>query len=340
MHGDVAQHRTGQDLRRVLVDRLRLILLLDRLQRRAQIRRTLRQDPRLHVCQERRQHLGAVLVDDLRVRDHRADTGSGLRVAQTGETGREQEEVLPRPSIEAHNLGQNREGRIVHHDAAVRVLIVLVVTTRVERPDERVRGEGILGGDPARDNVVDLARCVAVVRGLLRLELVQELVIFIVPFLAGRAVDNFAGEEVTALRELVLHDLPQTEEIHVQLAPEVRELLVEQAAVPFRELARLVIREPKSFDLVGCEILDPDHRHLFDAELLRCQQARVPGDDDIVFVDQDRVPEAEFPDAVRDVVHCRLVLPRVLRVGHQLHRRHQFYVHSLSSSSGTFGILP
>ena len=55
-------------------------------------------------------------------------------------------------------------------------------------------------------------------------------------------------------------------------------------------------------------MLEPDHRHLGEPELARCEQRPVAGEDASVLVDQDRVGPAELDHARRDLVHLRLAV--------------------------------
>src|SRR5690625_5256864 len=66
-------------------------------------------------------------------------------------------------------------------------------------------------------------------------------------------------------------------------------------------------------------MIEHDHRHLFEAEPLRREQAPVPGYDDIVFTDKDRIDEDELSDRAGDL--CDLISamrPGVADIGDEL----------------------
>ena len=77
-------------------------------------------------------------------------------------------------------LGKYGERRVVHHNAAVRVGIAFIVAARVERPHEASALHSVLVGHPCRHSLVHLHGRVAVVRGLGRLELGEEIAVLVV----------------------------------------------------------------------------------------------------------------------------------------------------------------
>ncbi len=89
--------------------------------------------------------------------------------------------------IEAADLHQYREGRVVEHEAAVGILGALVVTPGPERSHDlhAVERQDIVV-HPLPDGVVDRLRRQAVVGGALWLELLDEAVVVVLYFL-GRS---------------------------------------------------------------------------------------------------------------------------------------------------------
>ena len=71
----------------------------------------------------------------------------------------------------------------------------------------------------------------------------------------------------------------------------------QQVEVPLGERGRLVVGDAVGLDLLGRQVRGDVDRHLLQAQLLRRLPARVADDDHAVGVDDDRLAEAELPDA-------------------------------------------
>ena len=129
---------------------------------------------------------GAVVVDDVGVGD---DVGQvAVRCGEQGESWAEQEEGHVVGRIEADDFRQDGEGRVVHDDAVLRVLVVHEVTAREEGPHHFLPFQGPQRVHEGEDGVVHLSGGVAVVRGLLRLELAHEAVVVLEDLLLGSAL--------------------------------------------------------------------------------------------------------------------------------------------------------
>ncbi len=77
-------------------------------------------------------------------------------------------------------------------------------------------------------------------------------------------------------------------------------------------------------------MVENDHRDRVHPELLRSQQAAMPGDDDIVGTSQDRVGEAELGDGRCDLRDLFIGMrPRVARIGHELRDRCHLDIHDV-----------
>ena len=93
---------------------------------------------------------------------------------QQGQRRRKQEKRDLPLCIEADDLRQDREGRVVDDNSAFRIGLVQIVPVRMKRAKKRGGAELVLFAHPFGDCFVDLRRRVAVVGGLLRLELLLE----------------------------------------------------------------------------------------------------------------------------------------------------------------------
>lgn len=78
---------------------------------------------------------------------------------------------------------------------------------------------------------------------------------------------------------------------------QVIDLLIEEVVVPRRKLCGSVVREAEGLRFLRVQVFGDDDRHLGEAELVGGLEPGVPRDDDEVFIDDDRGPEPEIPDA-------------------------------------------
>ena len=129
-----------------------------------------------HVRDEARAYVSLVLIDYIHATD---DVGRvALGSTEKRERRRKQEvgDVVSR--VEADNLRQYRERRVINHHAVLGVLEVLEVTAREERPYYRLAVKvAHLTMYEVSHCIVHLRRRVAVVRGLLCLKLIHERVV-------------------------------------------------------------------------------------------------------------------------------------------------------------------
>ena len=137
-------------------------------------------------------------------------------------------------------------------------------------------------------------------------------------------VDRLAADVRKRFRRALLAADVEPEEPHVDPAPvELRDLRRELVVVPARHLLRLVVGEPQRVRLRLREVRQDDARRAFQPEPLRRLEPRVPRDDHVVAVEQDRVVEPELPDAFDDLRDRAAVVPRVVLVGVDVRERHQ-----------------
>jgi hypothetical protein len=110
-------------------------------------------------------------------------------------------------------------------------------------------------------------------------------------------------------------------EIHVV---QRRQFGAQQILIPASVFGQLVVGDHQGAALGIAQMVENDHRNRVDPELLRRQQAAMPGNDDIVRTGQDRVGEAELGNGCGDLCYLLVRMrPRVPGVGHQLlDRRH------------------
>ena len=175
--GVARQHGRGQHLVRVLVLRQRLGLLAAQalyrgIQLGAQVGRAASLGG-VEVGHERRVDACAVGV---RHADARHDLAA-VADAHARQGGGEQEEAHAALLVVLDDLAQDGERRVVHHRAALRVLLALVVAARIERARHLRQVEPVLPVRPPQHAVVHLGRGVAVVRRPFRLELCRELLV-------------------------------------------------------------------------------------------------------------------------------------------------------------------
>ena len=177
------RNRSGQDLVRVCIFRqLHLsrspVLGLGLLHPAPKLRRGA-QDAVLEVCDKGRTHDGAVCVCDVGVGDDVADVDAAGEQRQ----GRgEQEKRDPVRHVKADDLVAQRKRRVVHDDAALRILLGLVFPARPEWAQHIPAPDAVLVRDPSGHGLEDVFWRVAVVGCLLRLEFFDECLILRVDF--------------------------------------------------------------------------------------------------------------------------------------------------------------
>ena len=188
--GDGAEGGGGDDV--VRVDEAAQCLVLRGL-RRVHCGLELRAEPDAQVAgqvgDEARAHHRAVLVGDAGVGDDVRQVA--VRGGEEGERRGEEEELDAVGAVVAEDLAEDGERRVVHDHAPGWVLVEpLVVTAGEERPHHFAPCHVPGLADEAEHRVVDGRGGVAVVRGELRLELLQELVVAFHAFaaLAGECV--------------------------------------------------------------------------------------------------------------------------------------------------------
>ena len=138
----------------------------------------------VQICHETGVNNCPVLVSHRDSLRHIADRASAAGAEQCQRWSKQKKrDVLL--AVELHDLRQDGERRVVYHHVLRSVLFRLVVTARIERTDEVLAVELVFFRHPLSDGVVYALRCVAVVCCFLRLELVQEVVVLVVPFFSA-----------------------------------------------------------------------------------------------------------------------------------------------------------
>ena len=174
--------------------------------------------------------------------------------------------------IESAYLSEDRERRIIDNDAAVGIVLPLIVSARIKRPYKRSAGHSVFIRHPVRDRVVNVVRSIAVVGRFLCLEFLQKVVIFVVAFLSGVAV--FFGPVKPPGAFLLQRFKIKVEAVEAQ----IRELLFEQLHVEAGLRVRLVVCDPQLPDVLVGDIVgllvDRVIWH-FTAELYCCEPAAV-----------------------------------------------------------------
>ena len=141
-----------------------------------QVGRGLRHDLRVEVRDERDGNLRAVLEADAPRRDH-VRAAEAAPDADVREVGGEEEVADALLLVEGDDPGNDREGRVVHHDVGRGVGLGRVVAPRPEGAHERAGIDAVALLDPPRHGLPDAGRRDAVVRRVLRLELAEPRVV-------------------------------------------------------------------------------------------------------------------------------------------------------------------
>ena len=260
---------------------------------------------RLQVRHEGRGDVRPVRIND---RDasakHRSEGGSRR---EHGQSRSEQEKLHVVIHVPPDDLRKDRKRRIVYDDIAGVILFLLVVPPRVKRPDE-VLGIKLVGvRDPLFHGVVNFLRRVAVVRCMLRLELIQELLILILTFLSF--------SRVAALKPFVQFLNIETEKAHIDLADRCQVKVQLFRKEPGRHSC-LVMHQGVGPALLVRQLIEPDAGRFFIPETPQRLIPAMTFDDEILIApDSDRIVKAPAPDALHDLLDLvfRVIL-RVIRI--------------------------
>ena len=87
----------------------------------------------------------------------------------------EQEERNATIEVKRADFRQNGKRRVIQHHSTFRVVVVLIISAGVEWPHDFVRVNAVLFASPVPYDRIHAGRCIAVVRGLFRLELLHKL---------------------------------------------------------------------------------------------------------------------------------------------------------------------
>ena len=263
----------------------------------------------LQVRYERGADGRAVRVDDRDAcAEHRGMSGSRR---EDGQSRSEEEKLHAVLRVPLDDLRQDAEWRVIHDDAAGLVLLLLVVTARIERPDEVLPAEPILSGRPVGDGLVDLLRRVAIVSRVLCFELVQELLVLVFAFF------SFSG--VTRVEPLIQPAEIKAEVAHVDPL-DLIQVALQELRDPARVHGQLIMRQGVSPALLCGQVVEADHFRLLVAELPQRLIAPMPFHDQIVLApDRDRVAVFKLLYAFLYLLDLfRRMRLRVLRIRRQL----------------------
>ena len=128
----------------------------------------------VEVRNEARAHHGAVRIRDIAIAEDVVDPHHDAPAAQARERRREQEEAYASLQVEFLNLRQNRERWIVDHAASIGILEELVIAAGPERAHDGIGLDAPALAHVFEYDCVYLWRRDAIVRRLLRLELLYE----------------------------------------------------------------------------------------------------------------------------------------------------------------------
>ena len=205
--------------------------------------------------------------------------------------------------VEAQDLAQDTERRIVNDDAAC-VVLGLVVAARIKRPAKGRPVQMVFLRDPGGHALVHRLRRVTVVRRFFWLELFDELLVF-VAFAFGAFVVPFARLEPVGVLvsrfQLEVEVQLKTEGLHVE-GRQLCQLSGEKIQVEAGGHGQLVVDEDIGALLLVGQVRQPDHLGGGAAELLQREEAAVALDDLVVFVDRDGVVVAELLNAPGDLL--------------------------------------
>ena len=187
-HDVVGELVFGQGLRLPRFD-----LVARRVDDVAELGTGLEHDAVVHVRHESRVHCRAVLVDDVRIADDVVGPHHVVLAGQARERWGEQEEADAALQVEALNLSEDGEGRVVEHYASLGVIKSLVVAAGIERAHDACGVEPVAPRRPVEHSAVNLRRRVAVVCRLLGLELLDETLVIVENLLS-------ASQAITSIR--------------------------------------------------------------------------------------------------------------------------------------------
>ena len=133
---------------------------------------------RLEAREKRAANHRAIVEGDVAVAEYRRAAGMP-RVSDARQRRSEKEESDPALEVEAHDLREDGERRIVDHDAVGGVLRVRVVAAGEERAHRLRAVDAVTVHAPRQYCLVHVRRRVRVVARVARLELVDELVVLL-----------------------------------------------------------------------------------------------------------------------------------------------------------------
>ena len=211
--------------------------------------------------------------------------------------------------IEPLDLRKNRKRRIIHDATARRVTLRTVIPARIKRAHHVPAIHAILLRNPRGHSLINIIRRITVIRSLLRLELVNELVIFIVAILVVIPVLRITVEPPigTQLK-------PKRTHVNVRDLPKLN---IKLPQIPFSKLPDTIVRKPERLHLLRGQIICHDNRHRIQTELLRSLHPSVTSDNHTIRIHNNRNLETEFLDASGYSIHRTIIKTRIIHIRDQ-----------------------
>ena len=231
--------------------------------------------------------------------------------------------------VKPADLGEDRKRRVIDHHAAIRVVRVLIVATREERPQDLSVAQPVVLHRPIPDCRVDVFRGIAVIRGQFSLELIGKRLVFLGAFalLVAPEVLTFRLRSFSGSRPGVGVHLDGFQALRVKTGdPGVKvqslqplQLDFQQLRVPCCRLAQPVVRQNIGLALGLRQVGHQHAGHLAHALRPGGFHPAVACDDVVVKIDEHRRYKAELPQAGPDLVDLlSAVLLGVVRVGDKI----------------------
>ena len=236
--------------------------------------------------------------------------------------------------VKPADFREDGKRRVVDHHAAFRVVLVLVVSARVKRAEDRSVSQVVVLYRPIPDRLVDVFRGVAVVRSQLPPEFIYKGVVFLIRLRLFPIVTPKVLRRVflaPGFFPVVLPDVDGLARLHVESRKgdvevqggDLVQLEAQGLLIPPGVLRQAVVGQDVRPALGLGETAHPHAGHALHALGLGRQKPPVPGDHPPLLVDEDGRHESKLPQAPAQPLHLLVaVRPGVVLVRHQLRHRH------------------
>ena len=197
---------------------------------------------------------------------------------------------MPLLDIKIDYLREYAERRIVYDDVVLFVSLALIVTARIKRSHEIHALYSVAIPDERCDNFVNVVRRVAVVCCFRLLELVEELVVFVVSFLAF-PVEPFAILEPV---QVLLGNVESRHFYAKSFRVKLCDFIPNDNHIPLAQLTKSIVCENIRSALFVAQSLDKNTGNRADSEFLCRHNASVTGYKVIFAVNQTRSQESKL----------------------------------------------